>query len=91
MKIDKKWKLTASLIAALSADAVMSKIVTKALDGKCTIVDVIGGGLISGITGAAVGNEVLKLMNTIEERIASEEEENTAEETESTDEVAEES
>ena len=33
MKINKKWKLVASLIAALSANAVMSKIVVKALDG----------------------------------------------------------
>lgn len=91
MKIDKKWKLATSLIAALSANAVMSKIVAKALDGKCTIVDVVGGGLISGFTGVAVGNETLKLVNAIEEMITSDEDENTTEETEPTEEVAEES
>lgn len=92
MKIDKKWKLAASVVAGLSVNAVMAKILTKALDGKGTIVDVLGAGLISGFTGAAVSNETFKLMETIEDRITVyEEEDTTAEETEPTEEVAEES
>jgi ribosomal protein L12E/L44/L45/RPP1/RPP2 len=91
MKIDKKWKLATGVIAGLSVNAVMAKILTNALDGKGTIVDAIGAGLISGFTAAAVSNETLKLMNAIEETFTSEEDENTTEETEPTDEVAEES
>lgn len=92
MKINKKWKLAASVVAGLSVNAVMAKILTKALDGKMTIVDVLGAGLISGFTGAAVSNETFKLMEVIEDRITVYEEEDTAtEEPEPTEEVAEES
>ena len=92
MKIDNKWKLAAGLAAGLSANAVVAKIITNALGGKATITDVIGGGLISGLTGVAVSNEVVKLINVVNNKIEEyETDENTAEETDPTEEVAEES
>lgn len=93
MKIDNKWKLAAGLVAGLSANAVVAKIITNALGGKATITDVIGGGLISGLTGVAVSNEVIKLINVVNDKIEEyETEENTAtEEPEPTEKVAEES
>lgn len=93
MKIDNKWKLAAGLAAGLSANAVVAKIIANALGGKATITDVIGGGLISGLTGIAVSNEVIKLINIVNDKIEEYEtdDDTTEEDPAPTDEVAEES